>query len=120
MAKLFARGTTTVVRTTDVRFQSGKAAVLDEEQPILASIAAEMKANPALLAELMGYTDTTGTPDQNIALSQRRADSVRRYLVWQGVDQARVFAIGLGPITDRNVTPVEKRRVTVRIVTFGQ
>jgi outer membrane protein OmpA-like peptidoglycan-associated protein len=50
-----------------------------------------------------------------VVLSQRRADAVRRFLVQQGVDQSRIHAIGLGPITDRSMPPAEKRRVGVKV-----
>ena len=43
---------------------------------------------------MAGYTDSTCSDDYNLALSQRRADSVARYLLAQGVDERRVFARG--------------------------
>ena len=43
-----------------------------------------------------GYTDSVGSEDFNQALSQRRADSVRSYLVRQGISSARLSASGLG------------------------
>jgi outer membrane protein OmpA-like peptidoglycan-associated protein len=67
------------------------------------------------VVELEGYTDASGSPEQHVALSQRRADAVRRFLVQQGVDQSRIHAIGLGPITDRSMPPAEKRRVGVKV-----
>ena len=52
----------------------------------------------ALQAKVMieGHTDNIGTDDYNQGLSQRRADSVRSYLVRQGVDGDRLTAVGAG------------------------
>jgi len=45
---------------------------------------------------LEGHTGSVGSDDYNLGLSQRRAGSVRSYLVSQGVDAARVTAMGAG------------------------
>jgi len=47
--------------------------------------------------EVVGYTDSTGSRQHNMDLSQRRAQSVVSYLTSQGVDASRVSARGLGP-----------------------
>lgn len=47
--------------------------------------------------EVVGYTDSTGSYDHNMQLSQRRADSVANYLKAQGVNSARIAARGAGP-----------------------
>lgn len=71
--------------------------------------------------ELAGHTDSIGTEEYNMALSQRRVDSVREYLVSQGVDGAKLTARGYGesqPIAD-NATPegrARNRRVEVRVM----
>lgn len=71
--------------------------------------------------ELAGHTDSIGTEEYNQALSQRRVDSVREYLVSQGVDGAKLTARGYGesqPIAD-NATPegrARNRRVEVRVM----
>lgn len=47
--------------------------------------------------EVVGHTDSTGTHAYNMALSQRRAQSVVSYLQAQGVDPARLESRGMGP-----------------------
>ncbi|KJK06038.1 MULTISPECIES: OmpA family protein [Pseudomonas] len=47
--------------------------------------------------EVVGFTDSTGSRQHNMDLSQRRAQSVVSYLTSQGVDASRVSARGLGP-----------------------
>ena len=47
--------------------------------------------------EIVGYTDSTGSRQHNMDLSQRRAQSVAGYLTSQGVDPSRVSTRGMGP-----------------------
>jgi outer membrane protein OmpA-like peptidoglycan-associated protein len=47
--------------------------------------------------EIVGHTDSTGGYQYNVALSQRRAQSVANYLISQGVNPARVTTRGAGP-----------------------
>ncbi|MBB4865852.1 outer membrane protein OmpA-like peptidoglycan-associated protein [Pseudomonas nitritireducens] len=47
--------------------------------------------------EIVGYTDSTGSRQHNMDLSQRRAQSVATYLTSQGVDPSRVSTRGMGP-----------------------
>ena len=64
--------------------------ILDEMSDIL-------KDDPTIqLVEIQGHTDTAGSEMYNLELSQRRADSVRRYLIEQGVSGARLVARGYG------------------------
>jgi outer membrane protein OmpA-like peptidoglycan-associated protein len=68
----------------------------------------------AIIAQ--GHTDSTGSDEHNQALSERRAEAVRRYIVQQGVDPARITALGYGenhPVAD-NVT-AEGRRQNRRV-----
>jgi outer membrane protein OmpA-like peptidoglycan-associated protein len=60
--------------------------------------------NPSLHVVIEGHTDDVGTAASNLALSQRRADAVLKYLVINhGVDPARLDARGVG--ADRPVVP---------------
>jgi outer membrane protein OmpA-like peptidoglycan-associated protein len=49
-------------------------------------------------------------------LSQRRVDSVRRYLVEKGVQVGRIQAVGLGVLNDRAVPDAQKRRVAAKLM----
>ncbi len=113
------RNARNVVETSEVRFRSGRADLNDGAQTALISLVREMKENPLLVVELEGYTDTSGSLESNVALSQRRVEAVRRFLVQQGVDQTRIHAIGLGPITDRSMPPDQKRRVAVKVLALA-
>jgi OOP family OmpA-OmpF porin len=70
--------------------------------------------------EVAGHTDSIGSDAYNLRLSQRRADSVRSYLVQQGVDANRMSAVGYGesqPVADNGTEAgrAENRRVELRI-----
>ena len=64
-------------------------AVLDAKVPILL-------ANPAVSVEITGHTDERGTAEYNLALGQRRAAQVKRYLTAKGVPDSRLSAQSLG------------------------
>jgi outer membrane protein OmpA-like peptidoglycan-associated protein len=75
-----------------------------------------MQAHPTLTVELGGYTDPKGALDYNYALSQRRVDAVRRFLVDKDIPMARIQAASLGPISDASIPDIKKRRVTIRLM----
>jgi outer membrane protein OmpA-like peptidoglycan-associated protein len=106
-----------LVETVEIRFPFAKAELSDAALTALVGLTKDMKENPRLGVELEGYTDSSGSLDYNLALSQRRVDAVRRFLVQQGIELRRINAAGLGPIADRTLPAEEKRRVTVRLTT---
>ncbi len=58
--------------------------------------AAWMKANPSVIVVIQGHADERGTRDYNLALGDRRANSVKDYLVSLGVNPSRVSTISYG------------------------
>ena len=80
----------------DVHFASGKEEVLKAEVAVLDGMVAWLKANPNWLLLIEGYTDDQGTKDQNLAVSERRARSVMRYLVTKGVEPDRISIASYG------------------------
>ena len=80
--------------------------------PTLNQIAGVLNRYPDARVVVTGYTDSTGTEAYNVALSKRRSESVRNYLISRGVDAARITAVGLGesdPI-DTNQTAEGRQR----------
>jgi outer membrane protein OmpA-like peptidoglycan-associated protein len=81
-----------------VYFKTGRDVIEAKSFPLLDNVAAVLKAHPEIaLVRVEGHTDNVGTPEKNQDLSNRRAASVRRYLVDKGgVADARLEAVGYG------------------------
>lgn len=80
----------------DVQFEINKADLKSSSYQVLDEIAEGLKTQPSLKVEVQGHTDSTGSPDYNMKLSQARAESVKRYLVDRGIAAERLIAKGYG------------------------
>jgi outer membrane protein OmpA-like peptidoglycan-associated protein len=86
-----------------INFKRGKSEIEIESEPILDGVVKWLRENPTLTVEVRGHTDSEGSPENNIILSQRRAEAVRDYLVKEGIDPTRLSAKGMGknaPVAD--------------------
>lgn len=104
--------------TVQVHFGFDRWDLNDTAQTALLSLVKELRENPKLVVDLEGYTDSVGTPEYNVGLSQRRVEAVRRYLVEKGIELPRIHSIGLGQLSD-NGKPEEQaknRRVAVKLM----
>jgi OmpA-OmpF porin, OOP family len=104
------------VETYQVLFGFDKWDLNDNAQTTLVAIIKEMKDNPSLTVDLQGYADPVGSYPYNVGLSQRRVESVRRFLVEKGIELPRINLIGLGPIAEKGTPNAEKRKVTVKVM----
>jgi outer membrane protein OmpA-like peptidoglycan-associated protein len=93
--EIIKKGAKMVLR--GVNFQTGSAALTDDSYPILSQVFESLEGNPEVEVEIRGYTDNVGSAQTNISLSQKRAESVKQYLVNRGIAPNRVVAKGLGP-----------------------
>jgi len=78
-----------------------------------------LKENPQLHLLIEGHTDSTGLPEANLVLSQRRANAVLNYLIQQGIDEKRLSAKGYGsarPIEDNNTPQGRSRNRRVELI----
>lgn len=79
-------------------FDSGRAELKPRGADELRALAAQRKALQSVeTIRIVGYTDSTGPMPLNESLSQQRAQVVRDYLIQQGLNPARIEAIGMGP-----------------------
>lgn len=85
-----------IVSMSDVLFDTGKYSLKPGAREKLAKVAGILLAYPGLNIEVGGYTDNVGGDQMNQTLSENRADSVRDYLVQQGVSTSAVTAKGFG------------------------
>jgi outer membrane protein OmpA-like peptidoglycan-associated protein len=80
-----------------VNFASGSAELEPNSMRILDDVVQKLKEHPEIEIEIRGYTDNTGSYQGNINISKRRADSVKNYLVQQGILSNRISTRGYGP-----------------------
>jgi outer membrane protein OmpA-like peptidoglycan-associated protein len=85
-----------VLTLGDVLFTSGQADLKAGASSHLDKLVTFLDKYPDRTVLIEGYTDSVGSEDYNQGLSQRRADSVKSYLVAQGVDSTRLAASGKG------------------------
>jgi outer membrane protein OmpA-like peptidoglycan-associated protein len=105
-----------LVDTVQVFFGFDRAELDDRAQTALANMAKDLQGNPNMIVELAGYTDARGPREYNYQLSQRRVESVRRFLIEKGVQMSRIQSVGLGPIAEPGAPDPEKRRVTAKMM----
>lgn len=105
----------------NIHFDINKADIKKESLPALATLLGKLKESPTRKIEIAGHTDNQGNDADNQILSQKRAESVRGYLIQKGIDANRLVAKGYGessPVAD-NATPVgraENRRTEIRVI----
>lgn len=80
----------------DVFFDSGKAQLRPESLPRLDRIFEFMTHKKGVRIEISGHTDNKGVAKENKALSKKRAQACRDYLVKRGIKGARIVAVGSG------------------------
>jgi outer membrane protein OmpA-like peptidoglycan-associated protein len=111
-----------VVSMPDVLFDFNKYTLKPEARERLARISGIVVAYPDLKLQIEGYTDSIGTDEYNQTLSEKRADTVRAYLVSSGVSMDSVAARGMGkadPIGDNSTTAGRKLNRRVEMIVSG-
>lgn len=107
--------------TLRINFDTNKSAIRNADIPDLEKAVAFVKKYPDAKVSLEGYTDNRGSDKYNLALSERRAQAVKKYIVDKGENAARITAVGKGeanPVGDNNTEKgrFENRRVEVLIL----
>lgn len=104
-----------------VTFATNSAEIVPSFYAPLNSIATVLTQYPETRIVVNGYTDNTGSAEYNLQLSQKRASSVKIYLMAQGVAANRITSVGYGKENPRatNATVegrAENRRVEIQIL----
>lgn len=110
---------TEVLKLDIVEFLTGSAQLTPKGQATLDKVASILTQVPDLPVGISGHTDNRGLRPMNIDLSQRRANSVRDYLVQKGVAAARLTTEGLGPDKPVDTNDTEEGRQRNRRIEFS-
>lgn len=112
-----------IVNINDVLFDFNQYTLKPGAREKLAKVSGILLAYPGLKIALEGHTDSIGTDDYNMKLSQQRADSVRTYLVSQGVPADSVNSTGLGkadPVATNDTAAGRQQNRRVDMVVSGE
>ena len=108
-----------VLTLGDTLFATGKAELKSGATVNLDRITTFMNEYPKRTAAIEGFTDSMGSEEMNQSLSERRADSVKRYLVGQGVGSSRLTSSGHGensPVADNESAAGRQQNRRVEVV----
>lgn len=102
-----------------LNFDFNKATLRPDAMPVLQQILALLKDKPALAIEIGGHTDNIGGSTYNQALSEKRAQAVRNWLIGNGIPAARLTSHGYGdtqPVVpnDTDANRAKNRRVELK------
>ncbi|MGB8357160.1 MAG: OmpA family protein [Bacteroidales bacterium] len=112
------------MRMYNVFYNTDSWDLLEESRPELDKLLEFLTINNMVIVEIGGHTDSDGTDEHNQLLSERRANSVREYLIKKGIKPDRLFSHGYGegsPVAD-NETPAGKklnRRTEITVLSEG-
>jgi len=91
-----AQGELSSILAARIYFDYDRDALRDDAMATLDQKAAVLQANPGVTLTITGHTDERGSDEYNLALGQRRAAQVKRYLVSKGIDGARLTTQSMG------------------------
>ncbi len=112
-----------ILTLKNIFFETASAEILPPSEPELTKVLELMRKNPNMRVRVNGHTDNVGSEADNLKLSQNRANSVKQYLVGEGIDASRITTIGFGeskPI-DSNATETGRannRRTEIEILSL--
>jgi OmpA-OmpF porin, OOP family len=112
------RGTATLQGVT---FEFNSANLTPASRPVLDVVATDLKKYPRLKVEVQGHSDSVGADAYNMRLSGQRANSVREYLIGQGVPESQLTSKGFGetePLADNKTEEgrAQNRRVVMNVL----
>ena len=111
-----------VVNLSDVVFDTGSANLKPAAREKLARVSGILVSHAGLHIAIEGHTDSVGAEDYNQKLSERRAESVRAYLVQQGISSTAVVAAGFGegtPVATNATAAGRQQNRRVELVVSG-
>jgi len=102
----------------DIYFEINSAALTEKSKSALGNIASLLRQNRNLTIEVGAYTDDVGEEDYNMSLSEKRANSVRDYLISKDISERALVAKGYGETSPVVPNDSEGNRTLNRRVEF--
>jgi outer membrane protein OmpA-like peptidoglycan-associated protein len=112
-----------IVNLSDVLFDTDSANLKPGAREKIAKVTGILLAHPGLEIDVVGHTDSVGRDDYNQALSERRAESVRAYLVQQGMPPRAVGTSGVGeslPVAGNETAAGRQQNRRVELIVSGE
>ncbi|MBZ5602365.1 MAG: OmpA family protein [Acidobacteriia bacterium] len=112
-----------IVNMSDVLFDTARYTLKPGAREKLAKVSGIILGHPGLKIEVEGYTDSTGSDDYNMKLSENRANAVREFLVSQGLPPDSVTAQGFGkadPVAVNTTAAGRQMNRRVQLVVSGE
>jgi outer membrane protein OmpA-like peptidoglycan-associated protein len=112
-----------IVNMSDVLFDFNKYTLKSDAQVKLAKISGILLTYPNLKMQVEGYTDSVGSDEYNLKLSQERATAVQAFLIEQGVQPGNITSQGYGkadPVADNSTNSGRTQNRRVAMVVSGQ
>jgi len=100
----------------DVLFDTGRADLKNSASRTVLKLVQFLQLNPRRVIRIEGYTDSTGTPEDNLKLSRDRAQAVADMLVDLGIDEKRIQVEGYGDQFPVDANASERGRAQTRRV----
>jgi outer membrane protein OmpA-like peptidoglycan-associated protein len=95
-----------VLSTTEIHFEFDKSRILPSSYPVLDRIAQTISRPEVENVVIEGHTDSVGSDEYNLRLSDRRAAAVREYMMSHGVSDSEMSSVGKGesePVADNTI-----------------
>jgi outer membrane protein OmpA-like peptidoglycan-associated protein len=111
-----------IVNLSDVLFDSGKWTLKPGAREKLAKVSGIVLAHPGLTLQVEGHTDSVGTDEFNMELSEKRANEVRNFMTQQGVNASAITARGLGegsPVATNDTPSGRQQNRRVELIVAG-
>ncbi len=123
-ARVLREGNDIIIRMTGLSFGVGKSEIEPRYFGLLTTVQRAIREFPGSRVTIEGHTDSFGGDDQNLQLSQRRADAVRQYLLANSsLDPAMVESVGYGetrPVASNDTVEGRARNRRIEVIIHPQ